>query len=196
MNIFFLHDDTEACAQLHNDSHCIKMILETSQLLCTAARELGFENVPYKSTHKNHPCAVWARTNRSNFQWLQELGMALCREYEYRYSPKKPHKSQAVLEMMYTGSGLGREVYESLESRSMSRLPQCMPEEYKVDCTDAVKWEGWVPRTIRAYRNYYLGEKAGFSKWTRRDVPKFMAPVDRGMGISYIGDSLNKNEED
>tara|TARA_R110002153_G_scaffold161115_1_gene313539 strand:- start:959 stop:1483 length:525 start_codon:yes stop_codon:yes gene_type:complete len=172
MNIFYLHDDTEACAQLHCDKHSVKMVLETGQMLCTAAHELGFEDVPYKAVHRNHPCSVWARANRSNFQWLQELGMALCREYTYRYG--KVHKSQAVIEKMYTGCGLGREVYESLGSRSMSRLPQCMPDEYKVDCREEVKWEGWVPRTIRAYQAYYRGEKAGFAKWTKRDVPRFM----------------------
>lgn len=174
MNIFFLHEDTEVCARLHNDSHTVKMLLETAQLLCTTAHELGFENVPYKAVHRNHPCSVWARENRSNFQWLQELGMALCREYDYRYEPEKPHKSQAVIETMYTGCGLGREVYESLGSRSMTALPQCMPKEYKVDCSSPQKYEGWVARTIRAYQNYYRAEKAGFSKWTKRDIPGFM----------------------
>ena len=66
-------------------------------------------------------------------------------------------------------------MYESLESRSMSRLPQCMPDEYKVDCDVPLKWQGWAPRTIRAYQNYYRGEKAGFATWTKRDVPRFMA---------------------
>ena len=64
MNIFFLHEDTEKCARLHNDKHVVKMILETAQLLCTTAHELGFEDVPYKAVHRNHPCSIWARTNR------------------------------------------------------------------------------------------------------------------------------------
>ena len=172
MNIFFLHEDTEACARLHNDKHVVKMILETAQLLCTAAHELGFEDVPYKAVHRNHPCSIWARANRSNFHWLHYFGVALCREYTYRYD--KVHKSQAVIETMYTGCGLGREVYESLGSRSMSQLPQCMPDKYKVDCSRPQKHEGWVARTIRAYQNYYRAEKAGFSKWTKRDIPEFM----------------------
>ena len=172
MNIFYLHDDPEIAAQHHCDKHVVKMVLETAQLLCTTAREQGFEDVPYKSTHKNHPCAIWARENRSNFEWLQQFGMALCREYTHRY--EKVHKSQAVIEELYTGSGLGREVYESLGSRSMSRLPQCMPDKYKVDCSVDVKWEGWARRTARAYQAYYRGEKSGFAKWTKRHVPRFM----------------------
>ncbi len=37
--------------------------------------------------------------------------------------------------------------------------PQCMPDQYK--CDDSVQ----------AYRNYYMGEKAGFAKWKGREVP-------------------------
>ena len=34
MNIFVLDYDTKTCAQMHCDKHCVKMILETAQLLC------------------------------------------------------------------------------------------------------------------------------------------------------------------
>ena len=40
MNIFYLHEDPSICAKYHNDSHCVKMILEYAQLMCTAHREL------------------------------------------------------------------------------------------------------------------------------------------------------------
>jgi len=38
MNIFYLHHDTKKCAELHNDKHVVKMILEYAQLLSTAHR--------------------------------------------------------------------------------------------------------------------------------------------------------------
>ena len=40
MNIFYLHNDPKICAEMHNDKHCIKMILEYAQLLSTAHRVL------------------------------------------------------------------------------------------------------------------------------------------------------------
>ena len=75
MNIFYLHDDPEVCAKSHCDKHVVKMILEYSQLLSTAHHELdGEPSIEcYKSTHKNHPSALWARTNRSNYNWLWSL---------------------------------------------------------------------------------------------------------------------------
>ena len=40
MNIFYLHEEPQNCAQMHNDKHCVKMILESAQMLCTAHRAL------------------------------------------------------------------------------------------------------------------------------------------------------------
>ena len=40
MNIFFLHPDPLTSAEMHCDKHCVKMILETAQMLCTAHRAL------------------------------------------------------------------------------------------------------------------------------------------------------------
>ena len=65
MNIFYLHPDCRVAAKMHCDKHCVKMILETAQLLSTAHRELDGDELAdqrglYKSTHRNHPSAVWA----------------------------------------------------------------------------------------------------------------------------------------
>ena len=60
MNIFFLHILPQVCAQMHIDKHVIKMILETTQLLCSAHHmTISNEKTPcytpcYKLTHKNH----------------------------------------------------------------------------------------------------------------------------------------------
>mgnify|MGYP003645011953 CR=1 FL=1 len=40
MNIFFLDERPDKCAEMHNDKHCVKMILESAQMLSTAHREL------------------------------------------------------------------------------------------------------------------------------------------------------------
>ena len=40
MNIFYLDHDVTKCAEMHNDKHCVKMILEYAQLLSTAHRVL------------------------------------------------------------------------------------------------------------------------------------------------------------
>ncbi len=52
--------------------------------------------VPYKLTHNNHPCSLWARQSKGNFYWLIEYGKELCKEYTWRY--KRKHKSEKVID--------------------------------------------------------------------------------------------------
>ena len=47
MNIFYLNKDPQIAAIEHNDKHCVKMILEYAQMLCTAHRELDGEKVVF-----------------------------------------------------------------------------------------------------------------------------------------------------
>ena len=80
MNIFILDSDPELAAQQQCDKHCVKMILESNQLLCTAFWMQDIE-APYKKTHYNHPSSVWARESRGNFDWLLKHTAALFCEY-------------------------------------------------------------------------------------------------------------------
>ena len=101
MNVFVLDQDPRVCATYHNDKHVVKMILETAQLLC-GVHHMTESNldIPYKLSHKNHPCSIWARKSLENYVWLCDLGMELSKEYTHRYG--KTHKSQAVIEWCLT----------------------------------------------------------------------------------------------
>ena len=164
---------------MHNDKHCIKMILEYSQLLSTAHRVLdGTESVVvangrkkktwrldddrdsniYSATHINHPSAIWVRNSLSNYMWLSHLLIELCKEYTYRYG--KTHKCES--------SGLAK----MLIDRVPNNIPQgkfteptpAMPDEYKVS-----------DDSITSYRNYYINAKQHLAEWkgkiNSRNVP-------------------------
>lgn len=150
MNIFILDNDIEQCAQYHCDQHVVKMILESVQLLCTALNKKGFVT-PYKSTHMNHPSVLWVEASYDNFLWLKALTFALNDEYKYRYNKSVDHKSIAVLTEISQ---------HSFAANGLTPFPQAMPDEYKVP-NDA----------ILAYRNFYMGDKAKFAKWTKRAPP-------------------------
>lgn len=150
MNIFVLDDDIETCARYHCDQHAIKMILESVQLLCTALNKKGF-STPYKSTHIKHPCVLWVEESYDNFEWLVSLTVALNTEYRFRFNKVCDHRSMAVLPQIETFI---------FERNGLTPFAQAMPDQYKV-LGDAVK----------AYRDFYLGEKMGFAKWTKREVP-------------------------
>jgi len=156
MNIFVLDRDVRKCAEYHNDKHVVKMILESAQLLCGVHHMVKSQNneVPYRLSHKNHPCSIWARENISNYLWLCELGLELCKEYTYRYG--KRHKSQDVIEWCLTN-------VPNLPEEDFTEPPKAMPEDYKVE------------DVVQSYRNYYIGDKKYFSKWKKRDVPPWFS---------------------
>ena len=155
MNIFYLDKDPIIAAQMSCDKHVVKMILESAQMLCTAHRELDGDvpDVFYKSTHKNHPSTIWARSKAGNYRWLYDLFVSLCDEYTYRYG--KVHLS----DKKFRASLLSHP--RNISFGDYIQPPQCMPDEYK--CDDSVT----------AYRNYYMGDKAYFAKWSKRDKPNW-----------------------
>ena len=67
MNIFYLHKDPYKAASYVYDKHKVKMILESAQMLCTAHRYYGNEDVPYKTAHLNHPSSIWCRENKNQY---------------------------------------------------------------------------------------------------------------------------------
>jgi hypothetical protein len=156
MNIFFLDDDIKKCAQYHVDKHVVKMILETAQLLCgvhhVTAHDTAHDtaHVPYKLSHKNHPCSIWSRKSLSNYLYLCELGLELCKEYTYRYG--KRHKSQDVIEWCLVNR-------PNIKDVGFTEPAKAMPDEYK------------VKSVVESYRNYYMGAKSGFAVWKNRERP-------------------------
>jgi hypothetical protein len=154
MNIFLLDTDTRKCAQYHCDKHVVKMILETAQLLCGVHHmtDQVTEQVPYKLSHKNHPCAIWSRESLSNYLYLCDLGLELCKEYTYRYG--KRHKSQDVIEWCVTNK-------PNICDKEFTEPARAMPNEYKVDSV------------VESYRNYYIGEKSKIAVWKNREIPEW-----------------------
>ena len=152
MNIFYLHDNPKVCSQYHVDKHVVKMILETAQLLSTAHWLSGGEG-PYRATHKNHPSAIWARSNKSNYRWLCELGMELCKEYTHRYG--KIHKTQQHLEWLTKN-------IPNIPNGKFTQPTLAMPDQYKSD------------NHVDSYRLYYIKDKSHLHSWKNRKTTEFI----------------------
>ena len=180
MNIFYLHRDTRICAEMHNDSHSIKMVLEYAQLLSTAHRVIDGtptdclsrsgrkqtryvlpderEHILYSATHINHPSAQWVRQSTSNYMWLYNLLSDLCKEYTYRYG--KVHKVE-------------REVIQGLKY-----FPAKMKIGPFTEPTPAMPDDVKVPNdSIASYRAYYINNKQHLASWkgkvNSRKIPEW-----------------------
>ena len=156
MNIFYLDENIDTCAQYHVDAHVVKMILESAQMLCTAAHLHGMPT-PYKPTHVNHPCVIWTAASAENWDWLRALMTALNKEYQYRFEHKKPHQSMVALQAL---------TKPPISSLGLTDRPQVMPESYKIP-----------GHPVQAYRAYYASEKRHILSYTKRVTPAWMMGV-------------------
>lgn len=201
MNIFFLDRNPTKAAEYHVDKHVVKMIQETAQLLSTAHRlldgvwkkqvltpamyrnlcTLGWSGpVDYKAlllpgehiefsaernweiagkrtmmaTHAWHPSAAWVRLSSSNYLWLYQLFQALCVEKEHRY----PGDANQTLKQY--GDFLAIPPKNILAGDFIDP-PLAMHVVFKTD------------DPVDSYRNYYVGDKYRFAKWTNRNVPRW-----------------------
>lgn len=159
MNIFHLEKNLKKSAQYHCDKHVVKMILEYAQLLSTTHRILDKGKVLiseelYKATHVNHPCSIWTRKTSTNYSYVFILWFHLMKEYTFRYG--KIHKTSRLLPF------LKHQPKNILKSKELTEIPLAMPDKYKVK-----------DDPIISYRNYYIGDKVFFAKWTKREIPKW-----------------------
>lgn len=140
MNVFVLDHDPILCAQAHIDTHCVKMVIELAQLLSAAHHIAGTENIEkiYKLTHKNHPCGIFTRSSKENYEYVADLASALLNEYTHRYN--KTHNSTNVINWLKNNPPA------SYTEEMPLPIPLAMPDEYKVSCP------------IQSYRNYYLSK--------------------------------------
>lgn len=152
MNIFVLDYHPVKAAKMQCDKHVVKMSLETAQLLCSVFPP-GI--APYKRTHYNHPCSIWARNSLRNYQWLLKHGIALCEEYTYRYG--KLHKSKSVIQWCMKNQSLLK-----FDKKEKTHFVLCFSEEYKVG------------NAVQSYRRYYQEEKGTIACWEKtRSKPRW-----------------------
>ncbi len=160
MNVFVLDRDPIVAARMQCNKHVVKMVLETAQMLCANFPE---GSAPYKRSHYNHPCTIWARTSKANFRWLVIHGMALANEYTNRYG--KVHKSQEVLMWCF---------------KNMHKLtfPEEGLTEFGVAISDDQNCRMMIPGfdeldVVDKYRLYYIFDKSAFAEWPSGKIPKW-----------------------
>jgi len=173
MNMFVLHSDPIIAARMVCDKHCPKMIVESGQMLSTAHRMIDgyiekrpsksglrlinywvhpdkeLEDILYRAVHHNHPCTIWTRESKENYQWHYEHFIGLCDEFEKRFG--KVHATRQKLEDPL------REAPSNMLNSNITTFPQAM-KKYP-ECMV----EG---DPVQAYRNYYHYSKP-FAKWEK-----------------------------
>ena len=176
MNIFYLNEEPQIAAQEQCDKHVCKMAIEYCQLLSTAHRVLdGAEYYDktkngrkikrwllpdereiflMKASHVNHPSNIWARKCAENYDWLLDMWVWTCHEFEYRYG-----KSHKTLERLKYLTNRPKRI---TINNAITEMPQAMPDYCKIE-----------NNPISAYKNYYIKEKNSFATWKNREIPEW-----------------------
>ena len=170
MNIFVLHTEPDKSATYQCDKHVPKMCVETAQMMATAVRNHGAEDIdmpltksgkPYLGGYPHHPCTVWASECQENFLWLAEHGIALCIEFEKRF--EKEHGCfEPILEM------LGLHVLLP-ENGEMTPFALAMPDEFRPIIDGEMASHAEDIDAVEAYRDYYHSKE--FAEWNYTDTP-------------------------
>ena len=179
MNIFVLDSDPIESAQLQCDKHVVKMIVESAQMLSTTHRMLDGivttepskngrkvkrwtihderNDIMYKAVHMNHPCTVWTRETRGNYNWHYTHFTALCDEYTRRYG--RVHATDKLLR------------------NALSCSPNNIPDKGITQFALAMKAEPMCIHPedpVRSYREFYQTKQDRFKMvWTNRKVPEW-----------------------
>lgn len=159
MNIFYLDLCPKQAAKMQCDKHVVKMILESVQLLHAPYYAVGIEDLPYKKTHYNHPCAVWVRESYKHYSWLRHHTVALLREYTKRYG--KEHACKDVLRRLTSHEF---RIFKCFSHEEFVDPPRAFGQSFATDTKDAVE----------AYREYYCWKSANIDMtWKNSDEPEW-----------------------
>ena len=156
MNIFYTDECPIKSAQNQCDKHVVKMILESAQMLCSVHHRYNSKvKHLYKPTHTKHPSTIWAGDSQQNYEWLYNHFIALCDEYEHRYS--RVHLTRVKLEKPLNNIPVG--------------IPNIGMTKLRLAITDKT-FHKKCP--IKSYRKYYISKQFNFPMvWTKRTKPRW-----------------------
>jgi hypothetical protein len=158
MNIFILSLLPKEIAEYMMDKHVSKILLEATQMLCTAKRVLDPDDPNneyiYKIAHKNHPVTIWCRTSKANFMWTLELIEELHKEWRYRYGHPDTKFHSSYLVAMYLKEHMPHE--DRFQNSGLTPFALAMPDKYKTS------------DPVESYRQYYMSEeKQKIATWKK-----------------------------
>jgi len=165
MNIYVLDKDPRLAAAYHNDRHVSKMLLDCVQIMSMAHVEIdgmdvASKNIPLMILPRKHRtmevarhiCVRWACATSANYEWLHTLTRCLLVQFTERFGTV--HMYEDLVNQLMT-----LPVNIHISDR-VTEHPQCMPLEYKI-----------TGNVVRAYREYYFGEKNHLAEWRNGGPP-------------------------
>ena len=195
MNVFYLSENPKPCAQAHNDSHCVKMILEYCQLLSSAHRFADGQMVMVPALDKSGK-QVYLKSGeeRTKKHWKlpddREGTLYLATHINHpsavwvRLSKQNYAWLHSLLvELCQEYTFRYGKTHKCLEIGLVERLstpPNKIADAPFTAPTPAMPEECVLETSLASYRNYYNKFKTHLASWKKRGAPEWFQS-----GVSY-----------
>ena len=197
MNIFYLDSDPKLCAQWAVDRHCVKMILEYSQLLSTAHRVLdGVETVIEKIVSERGTALdelittitginfttrkkkVWVLPDERNSKLyaathINHPSAIWVRESADNYKWLHSLLIESLKEYTYRYDKIHKAELTDLHI-ALAKLPDNIPKGNMTTMPQAMPDEYKSEFPTEGYRNYYKYGKSHLHSWKKRQPPEWI----------------------
>jgi len=176
MNAFWLDADLEQAAKNHATKHLPKLILEATQMACSALHANGLDELsPYREAHVHHPLTRWAGDSFDNWLLLRDYADSLHQEY-YGYSYADLMDMDSDERRTRDNSN---EIHKSF--RKFSEIPEypvglVLPNigvTARPKCMGSFEPSSPLLSVEEAYREYYLSEKEPQDWFEWNEVPEW-----------------------
>lgn len=174
MNIFCTNADPLISAQELCDQHCrSKMQIESAILLqhCFSNDTLRHapptkKGEPRKSGkgYFNHPCAVWVRESKANFNWLVEHALEMFSERDFRWPASVTHFTKTFIE--WCKNNIDKTIY----CKQTTLTPFAVAIKPESKCRQII---GFEKMSITEKYQLYIKFDKNFATWTKRTKPKW-----------------------
>ena len=174
MNIFCTDSDPIISAQDLCDQHCrSKMQIESAILLqhCFSNKILESATPTKKGTYRksgkgyyNHPCSVWTRESKANFEWLVIHALEMFSERDYRWPTSSGHFTKTFIEWCKDN------VDKTSYCKKTKLTPFAIAINHESACRNVLGFEKMS--TQEKYQNYIKLDKP-FATWTKRTKPSW-----------------------
>ena len=174
MNIFVTNPDPVIAAQELCDQHCrSKMQIESAIMLQHCFDNKILEDAPKTKTGKSrkagkgyalHPCSIWVRESKANFEWLVEHALEMFSERDFRWPSSPAHFTKTF--MLWCKDNISKVVH--CKGTKLTPFPVAINPESK--CKQVQNFD-----KLSVYEKYHLYIKLDkdFASWTKRPKPSW-----------------------
>lgn len=175
MNIFVTNTNPIIAARELCDQHCrSKMQIESAILLqhCFDNQTLLSAPPTKKGTPRkagkgyfNHPCAVWVRESKQNFEWLVAHALEMFNERDRRWPKSAPHFTKTFIQWC------GDNIDKTLHCKGISLTPFAIAINQESNCRKNVAGFDSIPVTEQY--QWYIKMDKPFATWTNGSKPSW-----------------------